>query len=254
MYGLCCGNPQAQGVCRRRSCLYPALCKNLRTDDARAVRLLGKIRRRQGVKHAFVASGVRYDLLAFQQDYFDALLRHHISGLLKVAPESTVDRVTDVMHKPGAKIFTNFLDTFRQRSRELGLRQAVVPYLISGHPGCRLEDMIEVALYLKKHGLTVEQVQDFTPTPGSLSTCIYHTGIDPFSGEPIHVPRSTKEKRLQKALLLHHKPEAKRDVLEALRICGREQVAQTLYQTGQAGARKKSRTRKRSPRTSSRPR
>ncbi len=228
MYGLCCGNPNAEKVCRRPSCLHPEPCKNLQTNDRRAVRMLTGIRRHQKVKHVFVASGIRYDLLPFQPDYFDALLQHHVGGLLKVAPESTVDRVTRVMRKPGAAIFTAFLDKFRRSSRQLGLRQSIVPYLISGHPGCRLEDMVEVALYLKKHRLKVEQVQGFTPTPGSLATCIYHTGSDPFSGEPVHVPRSVKEQRLQKALLLYHRPELKKDLLEALRTCNREEAAKEL--------------------------
>jgi len=229
MYGLGCGNPAAEKVCRRSSCLYPAPCQNLRTDDTRSVRLLRQVRNRERVKHAFVASGIRFDLLEYQQAYFDDLLKHHVSGLLKVAPESTCDRVTAVMRKPGAALFTTFLERFRQRNQQLGLKQAVVPYLISGHPGCRLEDMIEVALYLKRHNLQVEQVQDFTPTPGSLSTCIYHTGRDPFSGEPLHVPKTVKEKRLQKALLLYHRPEVKEDILAALRLCNREELAAELF-------------------------
>lgn len=228
MYGLHCDNPEAEKICRRSSCLYPKPCKNLQTSDHRAVQLLRKIRQRQKIKHVFVASGVRYDLLPFQQEYFDDLLQHHVGGLLKVAPESTVDRVTQIMRKPGAAIFTDFLDKFRQRSKQLGLRQAIVPYLIGSHPGCQLEDMVEVALYLKKHHLKVEQVQDFTPTPGSLATCIYHTGSDPFSGAPIHVPRTVKEKRLQKALLLYHRPESKKAVREALLLCSREDAIQEL--------------------------
>ncbi|SHI60729.1 uncharacterized radical SAM protein YgiQ [Malonomonas rubra DSM 5091] len=229
MYGLGCGNPEAEKSCRRESCLFPDVCKNLNTGDQRAVRLLRKIRQRQKIKHVFVASGIRYDLLQYQQNYFDDLLQHHVSGLLKVAPESTSDRVTDIMRKPGVKLFTDFLEKFRRRSKQLGLRQAIVPYLISNHPGCTLEDMVDVALYLKRHNLQVEQVQDFTPTPGSLSTCIYHTGKDPFSGRNLHVPRSTKEKRLQKALLLYHKPDAKKDILEALRLCNREDAAGELF-------------------------
>ncbi|MCK4691074.1 MAG: YgiQ family radical SAM protein [Desulfuromonadales bacterium] len=229
MYGLCCGNPQAEKNCRRGSCLYPSPCKNLQTSAQRAVHLLRKIRQRERVKHVFVASGIRYDLLQFQQEYFDELLQHHVSGRLKVAPESTSDRVTEIMRKPGAAIFTKFLQQFRQRSRELGLRQAVVPYLISSHPGCTLEDMIEVALYLKCHRLKVEQVQDFTPTPGSLSTCIYHTGKDPLTGKKVYVPRTPKERRLQKALLLYHRPESKQDILEALKICHREEVGKELF-------------------------
>ncbi|WP_303722722.1 YgiQ family radical SAM protein [Malonomonas rubra] len=244
MYGLGCNNPAAERSCRRSSCLYPTVCTNLRTDDKRAVRLLRKIRSQEKIKHIFVASGIRYDLLQFQQDYFDELLQHHIGGLLKVAPESTSDRVAAIMRKPGARLFTDFLERFRLRSRQLGLRQAIVPYLISGHPGCTLEDMVEVALYLQRHNLKVEQVQDFTPTPGSLATCIYHTGKDPFSGERLHVPRTAKEKRLQKALLLYHKPEAKPDILDALRICGREDVAQQLFDKRPPRSPRKSATRK----------
>lgn len=228
MYGLGCSNPAAEKTCRRGSCLYPHPCSNLRTDDRRVVSLLRKIRNHQAIRHVFVASGIRYDLLGSQQEYFDALLQHHVGGLLKVAPESTSDRVTAVMRKPGVALFTDFLESFRRHSSRLGRRQAVVPYLISGHPGCRLADMVEVALYLKRHRLRVEQVQDFTPTPGSLATCIYYTGKDPFSGERLHVPRSSKEKRLQKALLLYHRPEARSDIRDALRLCGREDLEAEL--------------------------
>lgn len=229
MYGLACGNPDAEVVCRRSSCLFPEVCRNLQTDDRTAVRLLENLRRQPRVKHLFVASGVRYDLLVDQPGYFDALLQHHVGGLLKVAPEAGTDRVTRVMRKPGVALFSDFLRQFRQRSRQLGLRQGVVPYFISGHPGCTLDDMVETALYLKRNQLQVEQVQEFTPTPGSLATCIYHTGVDPFSDTPIYVPRSVEERRLQKALLLWHLPENRKLVLEALRRCRREQVAVELF-------------------------
>lgn len=228
MYGLGCDNPGAEAVCKRGSCLYPIPCKNLRTDDRTLTTLLASLRQHPQVKHLFVASGVRYDLLPFQPNYFEELLAHHVGGLLKVAPESTVDNVTQVMRKPGVKIFTDFLDSFRQRSRQLGLRQSLVPYLISGHPGCTLADMVEVALYLKHHRLRVEQVQDFTPTPGSLASCIYLTGVDPFTGQPLHVPRAEREKKLQKALLLYHQPPMRKFVIEALKLCGREDAAGEL--------------------------
>ena len=228
MYGLGCSNPQAEKGCHKPSCLFPDVCKNLITNDKKATDLLEAIRRQPQVRHVFIASGIRYDLLPFQQRYFDDLLQHHISGLLKVAPESTSDHVTNVMRKPGAEIFTKFLKRFRERSQELGLHQAIVPYLISSHPGSTLDDMIDVALYLKRHQLTVEQVQDFTPTPGSLSTCIYHTGKDPFSGKTVYVPRSGKEKRLQKALLLYHLPESRNDILDALKSCHRMDVSDEL--------------------------
>ena len=132
------------------------------------------------------------------------------------------------MRKPGARVFESFLRSFYDRSHDLGKKQGIVPYFISGHPGCTLNDMIDVALFLKKHRLRVEQVQEFTPTPGSLSTCIYHTGSDPLTGKSVHVPRSTKERRLQKALLLYHLPENRKDVLEALESCGRMNVKDEL--------------------------
>ncbi len=235
MYGLRCGDPEARKTCRRPSCLYPEICSRLNVDDRPAVALLKKVRRHPGVKHVFIASGIRYDLLDRQPRYFDDLLHYHIGGLLKIAPESTVDSVTRIMRKPGAAVLTDFLNQFRERSHALGLRQGIVPYLISGHPGCRLEDMIEVAQYLKRHQLKVEQVQDFTPTPGSLSTCIYHTGRDPFTGKPVYVPKTVKEKRLQKALLLYHKPDHRKDVLEALRLCNREDLCDELLGRGSRG-------------------
>ncbi|WP_291316766.1 YgiQ family radical SAM protein [Desulfuromonas sp.] len=228
MYGLGCGDREAQAACRRGSCLFPSTCRHLRTSDRRAARLLRDLRRHPAVKHLFIASGIRYDLLPHQPDYFEDLLRHHVGGLLKVAPESSSERVTRIMRKPGPQMFARFLKDFRDRSMALGRRQAVVPYFISAHPGCALEDMVEVALFLRRHRLRVEQVQEFTPTPGSLATCIYHTGRDPFTGEAVHVPRQAKEKRLQKALLLWHLPENRRDVDEALRLCGREDARAEL--------------------------
>jgi len=228
MYGLACGAPDQERICRRDSCLYPEPCRHLQTDNRLNAQLLQKIRSHHQVKHVFVASGIRYDLLPLQPDYYAALLEHHISGLLKVAPETFSDPVSRIMHKPGAAVFTAFLDDYRQRCRAQGRFPGIVPYLISGHPGCTLNDMIDVALYLKGHQLKVEQVQDFTPTPGTLSTCIYYTGSDPFSGARIHVPRMAKEKRLQKSLLLYHRPESHRDIEDTLRLCGREDLMRVL--------------------------
>ena len=229
MYGMRCSDPTAQAACRRESCLYPKICKYLDTEDQRAVKLLRKLRKIPAVKHLFVASGIRFDLLNHQQEYFSDLVKHHIGGLMKVAPESTSPKVTQVMRKPGPEVFKTFLDKFRQQSQKTGKKQTVIPYFICAHPGCTLDDMIDVALFLKENGLRVEQVQEFTPTPGSLATCIYHTGRDPFTGETVHVPRNAKERRLQKALLLWHLQESRRDVNEALRQCHREEVAAVLY-------------------------
>jgi uncharacterized radical SAM protein YgiQ len=228
MYGASCTAPDRGHSCRRGSCLYPAICRHLDLADARGAGLLRKARSVKGVKHTAVSSGVRFDLLLRQKGYFDELAAYQVGGLLKVAPEHLSDSVTRVMRKPGGKAFAEFLELFRSKSREAGKRQAVVPYLISGHPGCTLGDMVDLALKLQDLGLKVEQVQDFTPTPGTLSTCIYYTGLDPFTGESIYVPRGEKEKKLQKSLLLAHLPENRKSVLEALRLCGRESEAGRL--------------------------
>jgi uncharacterized radical SAM protein YgiQ len=228
MYGLICGSADAQARCRRQSCLWPVFCRHLQSSGQRGANLLRRVRQVAGVKHVAVSSGVRYDLLDRQPDYFRELLAHHVGGLLKVAPEHTVERVLACMRKPGQKSFTEFLARFKAESRRLGKRQAVVPYLMSGHPGCSLDDMVELALFLKRQGLRVEQVQDFTPTPGTLATCMYHTGIDPFSGASLHVARSDREKRLQKALLLWHLPSERSTVIQALRVAGREDAATEL--------------------------
>lgn len=228
MYGLFCGNGEAQRICRRASCLFPAICRHLESNDRRAVGMLRKVRAVEGVKHVAVSSGVRYDLMERQAAYFQELVGHHVSGLLKVAPEHFAEHVTALMRKPGRKAFDSFLQRFRAESVRIGKRQQIVPYLISGHPGCTLSDMLELALALKELGFRVEQVQDFTPTPGSLSTCMYHTGIDPDSGKAVHVPRSDREKGLQKAVLLWHQPGERSKVLEALRELGRDDLIPLL--------------------------
>ncbi|HTP65104.1 MAG TPA: YgiQ family radical SAM protein [Geobacteraceae bacterium] len=228
MYGLECASSH-MAACRKGSCLYPKPCPHLVTDDRRLAELLRKARGVAGVRNVTVSSGVRFDLLERQPAYFAALLRYHVGGLLKVAPEHTVDRVLACMRKPGKKAFEEFLGRFRDESRRLGKRHAIVPYLISGHPGCTLDDMVELALFLRRNGLKVEQVQDFTPTPGTLATCIYYTGIDPFSGKEVHVAASDREKRLQKALLLSHVPAERRNIIAALAACGREAAGAELF-------------------------
>ena len=240
MYGTACGS--ASG-CRRESCLFPKVCPHLQASGKRAAELLRRVRNMAGVRYAYVASGIRYDLLPYQRDYFAELFAHHIGGLLKIAPESTRSTVTDVMRKPGPEALENFLEYYRQLSRQAGKRQGVVPYLIAGHPGCRLEDMVDVALYLKRHGLKVEQVQEFTPTPGTLATCIYYTGVDPLTGRHLHVPRSARERRLQKALLLWHRPEVQGEIREALRLCGRESDGRELLGREQASGKNRGRRR-----------
>jgi len=228
MYGLSCGDQDSMKTCLRESCIFPNICRNLLTSDKQATSLLQKARKRDGVKHIAISSGVRYDLMETQPGYFRELVGHHVSGLLKIAPEHLAERVTQLMRKPGKKSFENFLRKFRDESDRLGKRQAIVPYLISGHPGCHLEDMLELTLALKKIGIKVEQVQDFTPTPGTISNCMFHTGIDPLTGKAVYVAKTDREKGLQKSLLLWHQPAERSKVLEALKELGRMDVAELL--------------------------
>ena len=229
MFGLGCGNPDAMKQCLRESCIFPAICPHLSTGDTPATSLLQAVRSLEGVHHTAVSSGVRYDLLERQPAYFSELTGHHVSGLLKVAPEHLVDRVTDIMRKPGKKAFETFLDRFREESDRLGKRQFIVPYIISGHPGCTLADMFELALTLKRMGIKVEQVQDFTPTPGTIATCMFYSGIDPMTGKRVYSATGDREKGLQKALLLWHLPSEKGKVMEAMKELGREGDAGLLW-------------------------
>ncbi|MFZ4856550.1 MAG: YgiQ family radical SAM protein [Desulfuromonadaceae bacterium] len=232
MFGLSCSNAEAMKKCQRESCIFPAICQNLRTDDTQATTLLQAARSVAGVKHTAVSSGVRYDLLDRQPGYFSELTGHQVSGLLKIAPEHLIDHVTDVMRKPGRRSFEKFLNRFRDESDRLGKRQYIVPYLISGHPGCTLSDMFELALILKKMGIKVEQVQDFTPTPGTIATCMFHSGLDPMTGKQVYTATSDREKGLQKSLLLWHLPAERGKVLEALKELGRENDAELLIGGG----------------------
>jgi uncharacterized radical SAM protein YgiQ len=240
MYGMSCEKQMTSAPCRRLSCLYPEVCDRLRTADRKSATLLKKIREIPGIRHVFVASGIRFDLFRYQPKYFQELLAHHVGGLLKVAPEHLVDSVTNRMGKPLLKRFVEFLEFFRKESARFGKRQFLVPYLMSGYPGCTLSDMVEAALTLKRLSLKVEQVQDFTPTPGTRATCMFYTGFDLTTGKEIHVARSEREKRQQKALLLYHLAEERGNVLAALRAAGREanaaelvgECAEDLWQKG----------------------
>jgi len=228
MYGTACAAPDGGRNCRRPSCLYPKTCSNLRFDDQSAVSLLKKASAQIGVKNLTVTSGIRHDLLALQPDYFRELVERHVGGLLKVAPEHLVDAVTRLMRKPGKESFVRFLERFRETSRRLGKRQTVVPYLMSGHPGCTLDDMVLLAAELRQLGLRVEQVQEFTPTPGTASTCMYYTGVEPDSGNPVYVARSDRDKIMQKSILLWHLPEERQRVIKMLRELGRTDLLQLL--------------------------
>ncbi len=237
MYGLGCSNADAMMKCLRESCIFPDICPNLRTDDTPAATLLQAARSLEGVRHTAVSSGVRYDLLERQPAYFSELTGHQVSGLLKIAPEHLLDQVTEIMRKPGKKSFDTFIARFRAESERLGKRQYIVPYLISGHPGCTLSDMFELALTLKKMGITVEQVQDFTPTPGTIATCMFYSGLDPMTGKRVYSATTDREKGLQKSLLLWHLPAERPKVMEALKEMGREGEAGLLWGSGSGSGR-----------------
>jgi len=228
MYGLSCSNADDMKKCQRESCIFPVICQNLQADDKPATTLLQSARSVAGVKHTTVSSGVRYDLIERQPAYFSELIGHQVGGLLKIAPEHLIDHVTLIMRKPGKRSFETFLNRFREESDRLGKRQYIVPYLISGHPGCTLSDMLELALILKKMGIKVEQVQDFTPTPGTIATCMFHSGIDPMTGKRVYTATSDREKGLQKSLLLWHLPAERAKVMEALKELGRGSDSELL--------------------------
>ncbi|NLF40812.1 DUF3362 domain-containing protein, partial [bacterium] len=213
MYGMSCRRG-IERSCPRRSCLYPSICPNLDTSHQPVKALLAACRTMAGVKHVFVSSGVRYDLALEDDGYIRDLSDNYVSGYLKVAPEHISRGTLRLMHKPPFRLYEQFVERFERHSAQAGRRQHVIPYLIVGHPGTRMQDAIELHQYLKRNDIRLEQVQEFTPTPMSISTCMYYTGRDFDSGDPIHVPKG-RELRLQKALVLWWAPENRKLVLEA---------------------------------------
>ncbi len=201
MYQMKCKDERIEKACRRLSCVHPGVCENLVTDHGPLVQLLSKVRKEKGVKKAFIASGVRYDLAELSPEFVEVLAEHHTGGQLSVAPEHVDEKVLDKMKKPGAESYERFAEMFTCASEKSGKNQHLVPYYISGHPGSTTHSMIELALYLKKRGLRPRQVQDFIPTPMSMATSMYVTGLDPFTQEPVYVAKNLREKRMQKALL-----------------------------------------------------
>ena len=228
MYGTGCGAPDGGTSCRRPSCLHPKPCPNLGVDDRPAVALLRKATSLPGVHMVTISSGIRHDLLDQQPGYFKELVARHIGGLLKVAPEHLADQVTSLMRKPGREAFACFLERFRDENRKVGKQQGLIPYLISGHPGCRVDEMVQLVLQLNRLKLKVEQAQEFTPTPGTAATCMYYTGLDPDSGKPVYVVRTDREKILQKSVLLWHLSEERQRAIKLLRELGRNDLLRLL--------------------------
>ncbi|WP_287389272.1 YgiQ family radical SAM protein [Lachnospira sp.] len=221
-----CSKQMTKGACVGKRCLYPKPCINLNVDHSDYLSLLRKLRKLQGVKKVFVRSGFRYDYLVADKnkDFLKELCQYHVSGQLRVAPEHISDNVLSKMGKPGVEIYNEFVKEFEKVNEELHLNQFIVPYLMSSHPGSRLEDAIMLAQYLKKHHISPEQVQDFYPTPGTVSTTMYYTGLDPFTLEPVFVEHNPHKKAMQRALIQYWKPENYDIVKEALKEAGREDL------------------------------
>jgi len=221
-----CEKQVKNGTCKGKQCLYPDPCKNLIVDHSEYLNLLRKLRELPTVKKVFIRSGIRYDymMLDKNEDFFYELCEHHVSGQLKVAPEHVVDRVLDKMGKPGRKVYDRFVKKFYDINKKFNKEQYLVPYLISSHPGSDLNAAVELAEYLHDLGHMPEQVQDFYPTPGTLSTCMFYTGLDPRNMKSVYVPKSPKEKSMQRALLQYRKRENYNLVYEALKASGREDL------------------------------
>ena len=221
-----CKMQEQHGLCKNKRCLFPTACKNLEADHTDYLGLLRELRQIEGVKKVFVRSGLRYDyMMADKNDaFFRELVEHHISGQLKVAPEHMSDNALYYMGKPSFSVYEQFRERYARINQKLGRKQYLVPYLMSSHPGATLDDAILLAEYLNKVGYMPEQVQDFYPTPGTLSTAMYYTGIDPRTMQPVYVAKTPEEKAMQRALLQWRRPDKRPIVLAALKKAGREDL------------------------------
>ena len=221
-----CRKQMKAGLCRNRACLAPEPCPNLDADHTDYLMLLRKIRAVPGVKKVFIRSGIRFDYMLKDSsgEFFAELVKYHVSGQLKVAPEHCVDGVLDYMGKPHIAVYEKFRQKYERLNQKYGKEQYLVPYLMSSHPGCTLDDAIRLAEWLNKSGRQPEQVQDFYPTPGTLSTCMYYTGIDPRTMQPVYVPKDPHEKAMQRALMQWKRPEKRPLVREALHRAHREDL------------------------------
>ena len=221
-----CKQQEEHGLCKNKRCLFPKACKNLEADHADYLNLLRELRQVEGIKKVFVRSGLRYDyMMADRNDaFFRELVEHHISGQLKVAPEHMSDNALYYMGKPSFSVYEQFRERYARINQKLGRKQYLVPYLMSSHPGATLDDAILLAEYLNKVGYMPEQVQDFYPTPGTLSTAMYYTEIDPRTMKPVYVAKTAEEKAMQRALLQWRRPDKRPIVLTALKKAGREDL------------------------------
>lgn len=218
-----CDIQKKAGLCKNKKCLAPTPCKNLKADHSDYLKLLRELRKIKGVKKVFIRSGIRYDYLLEDknEEFINELIEHHISGQLRVAPEHCSQAVLDKMGKPYIESYKKFTQKFYKITKRLGKEQYVVPYVMSSHPASTLKDAIELAQFLKREDIHPKQVQDFYPTPGTVSTCMFYTGIDPYTMQEVYVPKTTQEKAMQRALLQWFLPQNKELVYKALKIAGR---------------------------------
>jgi uncharacterized radical SAM protein YgiQ len=225
MYRMRCTRPEVEAKCKRLSCVHPTICKLLGTDHGPLIELMKDVRSVAGIRKVFVASGIRMDLAQLSPDYVRELATHHTGGRLKVAPEHTSPRVLELMKKPSIDNFGVFADQYKRASAAAGKpKQGLVPYFIASHPGSDLSDMIDLALYLKRNGYRPDQVQDFIPAPFDIATCMYYTGLDPFTKRPVPIAKNLKDRKLQRALMQFFKPENYFAVREALIRAGRSDL------------------------------
>lgn len=225
-YHPSCDKQLKSGVCKNKQCLFPQPCKNLNTDHSEYLKLLRKLRQLSKVKKVFVRSGIRFDYIMADKDdtFFKELVKYHISGQLKVAPEHVSDKVLSYMGKPQNCVYESFIDKYYRLNEKADKKQFVVPYLMSSHPGSDMKEAVKLAEYLRDIGYNPQQVQDFYPTPSTMSTVMYYTGVDPRTMKPVYVPKNPHEKAMQRALMQYRNPENYELVKEALHIAGRDDL------------------------------
>jgi uncharacterized radical SAM protein YgiQ len=225
MYEMRCTRPEVEAKCKRLSCVHPTVCKLLGTDHGPLIELMRKARTEPGIRKVLVASGIRMDLAQLSPEYLGELAAHHVGGRLKVAPEHTDPTVLGLMKKPANDNFEGFAEAFKKASQEAGKpKQQLVPYFIASHPGSDLHAMIDLAVFLKRNGYRPDQVQDFIPAPFDIATCMYYTGLDPFTKKPVYVAQHLKDRKLQRALMQFFKAENWFTVREALLQAGRQDL------------------------------
>jgi radical SAM superfamily enzyme YgiQ (UPF0313 family) len=260
MYRLGCRTPEIEDACRKPSCVYPGICQNLTTDHGPLIRIYRRVRALKGIKKVLIGSGLRYDLAIKSPEYVKELVQHHVGGYLKIAPEHTENGPLSKMMKPGIGSYDRFKQLFEKYSEEAGKKQYLIPYFIAAHPGTSDEDMMNLALWLKRNGFRADQVQTFYPSPMATATAMYHTNLNPLKGihrderaERVDIVRGEKRRRLHKAFLRYHDPNNWPLLREALKAMGRADLIgngkqhliptfQPLTDGGYQSARRKSST------------